>query len=104
VCALTTNGKGLVTAQSATAITPIHSFGATFDGGGLALSAGKTTYRTIPYACTIQAWNITADTGTATIKIWRIATGTAIPTVANSINTSGVFAFERNRSPQYDAL
>ncbi len=42
------------------------------------------------FAGTISAYTITADTGTCTVKIWKKATGTAIPTVADSINTSGV--------------
>lgn len=63
---------------------------ASFDGGGSALTAGKTVYTTMPAGGTLQAWNIVADTGTATIKLWRKATGTAIPTVSDSISTSGV--------------
>lgn len=66
----------------------VRAFGASFDGGGSALSAGKTVYFTIPFACTIAAWNIAVDTGTCTIDIWKIATGTAIPTVSNSIVAS----------------
>jgi len=66
----------------------VHSFGASFDGGGSALSAGKTVYFTIPYACTAQAWNVVVDTGTATIDIWKIASGTAIPTISNTITAS----------------
>ncbi len=67
-----------------------HSFGASFDGSGIALAAGKTVYTTVPFACSISAWNIAVDTGTATIDIWKIATGTAIPTVSNSITASAV--------------
>lgn len=63
----------------------IRAFGGGFDGGGVALTAGKTVYVTVPYACTIAAYNITADTGTVSFDIWKIATGTAIPTVANTI-------------------
>lgn len=63
----------------------IRSFGAAFDGGGSALTSGKTTYFTVPFACTIAAYSITADTGTASFDVWKIATGTAIPTVANTI-------------------
>ena len=67
----------------------IGSFGATFDGGGSALVAG-TAYVTVPFACTISAINILVDTGTATFSVWRLATGTAIPTVANTISTAGI--------------
>lgn len=48
------------------------------------------SYFVATMAGTITAWNIVVDTGTATVKVWKIATGTAAPTSANSINTSGV--------------
>jgi hypothetical protein len=67
-----------------------RSIGASFDGGGVALTAGKTVYSTVPFPCTIAAWNITVDTGTATIDVWKIATGTAIPTVSNSITSAAI--------------
>ena len=67
----------------------IHSCGGSFDGGGSALTAGKTVYTTVPFACTVSAWNIVADTGTATVDVWRLATGTAIPTAANVITGTG---------------
>jgi len=62
-----------------------------FDGGGSALTIGKTMYIRVPIACTITDWSISSTTAeTVTIKVWKIATGTAIPTVSNSISTSGV--------------
>lgn len=70
----------------------IRSFGAGFDGGGSALTTGKTTYYTIPFACTIAAYSITVDTGTVSLDVWKVATGTAIPTVSNSILTGGFLA------------
>lgn len=72
------------------ATNKVHSIGAGFDGGGSALSSGatQTVYFTVPFACTISAWNITVDTGTITFDVWKIATGTAIPTVANTIVAS----------------
>lgn len=59
--------------------------------GGTALTAGANTtdYLTIPFACVIQAYNLAIDAGTITVKFWKIATGTAIPTSSNSISTSG---------------
>jgi hypothetical protein len=67
----------------------IRSFGTTFgDTGGSALTNGSVVYFTISYACTITAWNITVDAGTVTFDIWKIATGTAIPTVTNTITAS----------------
>jgi len=47
-----------------------------------------TAYFTVPHACTIAAWNITVNAGTGTFDIWKVATGTAIPTSANSITAS----------------
>lgn len=60
--------------------------------GGSALTAASTTtdYLTVPFACTISAYNLNIDAGTITVKFWKVATGTAIPTSGNSINTSGV--------------
>ncbi len=62
------------------------------DPGGSALTAAATTtaYVTVPFACTISAYNLMIDAGTITVKFWKVATGTAIPTSSNSINTSGV--------------
>lgn len=88
-------GTGIAaTAAIASADLPannrIRSFGASFDGGGSALTARQSLPIVVPYACTISAWNILADSGTATIKLWKVATGTAIPTISNVINTSGL--------------
>jgi hypothetical protein len=57
-----------------------------------ALTSGSTTtdYVTVPFGCTISAYNLAIDTGTITVKFWKIATGSAIPTSSNSISTSGV--------------
>lgn len=73
-------------------------FGYSFNGGATALSAGQTGYLTIPYACTIQGWNISVDTGTATVDIWKAATGTAIPTVSNTITASAIPAISTGTS------
>ena len=70
------------------ASSKIRAIGYTFDGNGSALTAGTTKYLTVPFACTISAWNFAVDAGTATIKIWKKATGTAIPTVTDSISQS----------------
>lgn len=62
-----------------------------FDGGGSALSTGKTQYLSVPFACTISGWSIGSTTAeTVTVKTWKIVSGTALPTVSNSISTSGV--------------
>ncbi len=65
--------------------------GCTIDGGGSAIATGKVKgYIVVPYGATIVAWTMSADTGTPVIKTWKIAAGTAVPTAANSISTSGV--------------
>ena len=61
-----------------------------FDGGGSAIANGSTIYIPVPFACTIKAYTILADTGTCTIKTWKKATGTAIPTITDIISTTGV--------------
>jgi hypothetical protein len=85
-----TNATGLPPGGQTTA-GRVFSIGFGADGGGVALSTGalKAT-RTAPVGYTITGWNISVDTGTATVKFWKIAAGTAIPTIANVINTSGV--------------
>jgi hypothetical protein len=67
----------------------IRSFGAGFDGGGSPLTTNAVTYATFPITCTIAAWNITVDTGTISFDVWKVGTGTAIPTVSNSILSGG---------------
>ena len=59
-------------------------------GNALTVAATTTRYVTVPFACTISAYSLLIDAGTVTVKFWKIASGTAIPTSANSINTSGV--------------
>jgi len=69
----------------------IHQYGAAFGTpGGAALTTGGIQYFNMPQSCTVGGYEITADAGTATVKFWKIAAGTAIPTAANVINTSGV--------------
>ncbi len=48
------------------------------------------TYVTVPFSGNIVAWSIGVDTGTATVKVWKVATGTATPTSGNSISSLGV--------------
>ena len=63
-------------------------------GSGVSLTTSNTSgVLVVPFACTIQGWSLAlgpGDSGTCTVKFWKIAAGTAIPTSANSINTSGV--------------
>lgn len=66
------------------------SIGFTIPNIASAVTGKVAGFFTCPYAGNITAWNIVVDAGTATIQVWKIATGTAKPTVANSINTAGV--------------
>jgi hypothetical protein len=60
---------------------------ATFDGLGNLLVVGSKIYVTCPYAGTITGWSIASagSSPTCTLDVWKIATGTALPTVANTI-------------------
>lgn len=94
---LTTDVTGILpianggTGQSTGLVEKIAVF--VVNGNGSAVTTGTVagTAR-IPFACTLSGWSITgtAASGTNTIKIWNTATGTAIPTISNVINTSGV--------------
>jgi len=59
--------------------------GATFVNAGNTLTSGPVTYKAASSACTIVSYNIWADTGTVSFDVWKIATGTALPTVSNTI-------------------
>lgn len=83
-----TDISGTATNSQMPTTVKTKGFGVVFDGLGVALTAGKTVYTTISYACTISAWNMTVDAGTATVDIWKVATGTAVPTVTNTIVAS----------------
>ena len=83
--------KGGIQPASAALTNLNRTIGFTVDGGGSAITTGKTKgYITVPLAGTIRAWSIGVNAGTATVKVWKVATGTAVPTIANVINTSGV--------------
>jgi hypothetical protein len=57
-----------------------------------ALTTSDVQYVTVPFACTISGYNLAVDAADSTFRIkwWKVATGTAIPASANSINTSGL--------------
>jgi len=67
-----------------------QGFGASFGSvaSGSPALVTDTAYLTVPHACTIAAWNITVNAGTATFDIWKVATGTSIPISSNSITAS----------------
>jgi len=65
------------------------------NGVGWSSSAAPSTgdvglYPKFPVAGTISSVTITVDAGTMTVKFWKIAAGTAVPTITNVINTSGI--------------
>lgn len=61
-----------------------------WDGQGGFITTGLTRYFVAPYACTITGWSIVAEgtSPTCTIDVWKIASGTVLPTVADSITSS----------------
>lgn len=62
-------------------------------GGGSAITTGTingTSMTDGPYTLTGYSISATGATGTTTVTFWAKAYSTAIPTVANIINTSGV--------------
>jgi hypothetical protein len=65
-------------------------FGANFDGMGAVVLVNTRTYFRMPAAGGINAWSIVAEgtSPTCTLDIWKIANGTALPTVANTITAS----------------
>lgn len=88
-----TNSSGVVTQSLVSNARGIpfslgDEFGSALTVGGV----GSTDYITVPFACTITAYNLVIDAADTTfrVKFWKVATGTAKPTSGNSISTSGV--------------
>jgi hypothetical protein len=67
-------------AQDLPANQGIGSFGASFDGGGQVLVLNTVRYTRVPFACTVTGWSVIGDTGTFTVDVLRIASGTVLPT------------------------
>lgn len=64
----------------------IKTFGITIDGGGSVITTGVKGDITIPFACTIDSWYITADqAGSIVIDVWKDTLANFPPTVADSI-------------------
>lgn len=62
-----------------------------FTTSGSPVATGKIPgYHVFSKSKKIAGYSLSVDAGTATAKFWKIASGTAVPTVANVINTSGV--------------
>ena len=83
---LKASASGNVAAVST--VSTARAFGHSFSGNGSALSAGATAYLTVPFACTISAWNMSVDQGSASVDIWKVATGSSVPTIGNSITAA----------------
>lgn len=97
-----TAGKNLfyctTTGAAGTAVwtpqTALRTISAGFVNGGSALTAGTTfpqyaVCTTAAGAGTLVGYTIQVDTGTATFKLWKNSSATALPTVSDSISTSG---------------
>jgi hypothetical protein len=65
----------------------LGSFGASFDGMGSVVLVNTRTYFRMQKAGTITEWSIIAEgtSPTATFDVWKISSGTVLPTVANTI-------------------
>ncbi len=91
---LTTNGFVTTSGSDGTlgVSAIVGGFTAHFSRGGVAIQTNDTiiTPWTCPYSGTITGYSISANSGTCTLKTWKKANGTAIPTIADVINTSGV--------------
>jgi hypothetical protein len=70
-----------------TANLTYHTVGFTTGSPTLGKQKG---YFTCPFNGTIINWSFAVDTGTATVKTWKVTGGSAAPTSANSISTAGV--------------
>lgn len=62
-------------------------FGASVDGGGSNITNGFLGYYTVGFSGTLTGWSTTAKgtSPTCTYDIWKIGTGTSVPTSANTI-------------------
>jgi hypothetical protein len=86
-------------AYGAKALTQTHAIGCGVgDPPGSALATGVLCYVVAAAACTIQSWDILVDAGTATVDVWKVASGTAVPTVSNSIVSSAAPAISTGTS------
>jgi hypothetical protein len=84
--------------------TNARAFGYSFNSSS-ALTTGLTAYGNVPFACTISAWTISlSPADTATVDVWKVATGSAVPTVSNTITASAVPAITTGTSVHSSTL
>lgn len=71
--------------------TKTRVFGCVFDGGGSAVAQDSKCYMRLPVAGTIVGWSVVAQgtSPTCTIDVWKVASGTALPTVSDALTGSG---------------
>ena len=82
---LTVNG----TVSATTYAGETTNFGLSLDGQSGIISTGQKGYTIIPYNITITGWNIVASpSGSCQFDVWKIASGSALPTVSNTITGS----------------
>lgn len=73
-------------AETASYYREIKTFGITIDGGGSAITTGVKGDITIPFACAVDSWYITADqAGSIVIDVWKDTFSNFPPTIADSI-------------------
>jgi len=62
------------------------AIGIVIDGGGNTITTGIKGYIIVPYACVLNNYSLIGDqTGSIVIDVWKIAAGTTLPAVGNSI-------------------
>lgn len=76
-------------ANTWTAGTLTSVIGATFDGGGAAITAGSKVYVSVPFDCTLVEATALADvSGSAVVDVWKDTYANYPPTDADSITAS----------------
>ena len=77
-------------------------FGIGSADGTNVIGVGTKHYFSVPFACTITGWRVmVSPNATVTLDIWKVASGTTLPTNSNSITASakpGVTAAPAARS------
>jgi hypothetical protein len=78
-----------------------RGFQVTFAGADV--TSGVAIYVTMPYACTAVGYALSADpSGTATVRLLKVADGTALPAAGDSISTNGFTLSTGNRRHSTD--
>ncbi len=97
IAAYSGNAPGLNAGTVATLAPLINNYKViplvrTFGGFGTTIPLNQTFYLPCPANGAIVGYQMSSPDsgGSATVKLWKIANGTALPTVANVINTSGL--------------